>query len=195
MLVILMNKTFRLLKQGLKYSFYCSTALAVSGYAYLQYVNSVLGPISIDKQNALDFYKDYHKMDEAEAVRTYYWILAHISLARIMSFRAYQQNCKSLNAKIVQPLLDNYQKKGILEDILASTKGVKDNKATFNKIVDIRKINTENIELREYIIKEIRTLQKELHTNKLLAIPEDNTSKVDRIHQYICESGRTFRDP
>lgn len=60
-----MNKFFGLARTGLKYTFYCTTAISISAYAYLQYVNSQLGPIRIDKDNALNFYKEHHKMGEA----------------------------------------------------------------------------------------------------------------------------------
>jgi hypothetical protein len=188
-----MNKVFNLIKKGLKYSFYCTTALTVTGYAYLQYVNSALGPINIDKQMALDFYKQQHKMGDAEATRTYYWVFFHISLARIMSFGTYKRACDRLATKIVEPTLANYGKQGILEELAGEKK--KTSRSTFNKIVDIRKANTENIEVREYIIREIRTLQKEMHSNLLLGISEESRGRVDRIHEFICEAGRAFRDP
>lgn len=54
-------------------------------------------------------------MDDAAATKTYYWVLFHISLARIMSFRAYKYQCEQLNTKIVEHTLDNYKKYGVLE--------------------------------------------------------------------------------
>jgi hypothetical protein len=53
-----MNKALNFFKKGLKYSLHGGTAIAVGCYSYLQYVNSILGPINIDKQNSLDYYKE-----------------------------------------------------------------------------------------------------------------------------------------
>ena len=53
-----MNKALNFFKKGLKYSLLGGSAITVGCYGYLQYVNSILGPIKIDKQNALDYYKE-----------------------------------------------------------------------------------------------------------------------------------------
>lgn len=96
-----MNRAFNFLRSGLKYSFYFTTTLVAGSFAYLQYVNSVLGSVNIDKQTALDYYKEEHRMGDAEATRTYYWVLFHISLARIMSFNAYKNYCERFTTKIL----------------------------------------------------------------------------------------------
>lgn len=44
-----MNKAFSWLRWGLKYSLFCTTAIAAGSFAYLQYANSFLGPIKVDK--------------------------------------------------------------------------------------------------------------------------------------------------
>jgi hypothetical protein len=165
-----MNKAFSWLRWGLKYSFYCSSAIAAGSYAYLQYVNSVIGPIKVDKQTALDFYREEHRMGDDEAMRTYYWVIFHISLARITNFSSYKAYCEKFSSKILEPTLNNYEKAGVLADILKREKKERISRAIFNKIVDIRRLNTDNIELREYIIKEIRTLQKEMDCNLLLGV-------------------------
>ena len=54
-------------------------------------------------------------MEEKEATKTYNWVIFHVSLARIMSFRTYKYRCEQLNAKIVDHTLDNYNKYGVLE--------------------------------------------------------------------------------
>lgn len=55
---LLMNKALNFFKKVLKYSLLGGSAITVGCYGYLQYVNSILGPIKIDKQNALDYYKE-----------------------------------------------------------------------------------------------------------------------------------------
>lgn len=99
-------------------------------------------------------------MDESQAIRTYYWVLFNISVARIMKFSAYKSACGKLNAKIIEPALANYHKQGIMEEISTEEKAAKTSRWVFSKIVDIRKLNAENIGLREYIISQIRTCQK-----------------------------------
>ena len=47
--LIIMNKAFRFIKATLKYGLFVGLAVSVSGMSYLQYINSVLGPINISK--------------------------------------------------------------------------------------------------------------------------------------------------
>ena len=60
-----MSKAFSLFKSGLKYASITLGFGSMIGFGYLQYVNSILGPVDIDKTNALFFYKDHHKMTDA----------------------------------------------------------------------------------------------------------------------------------
>ena len=190
-----MNKAFSLFKTGLKYTSITLGFGSLFGFGYLQYVNSILGPVDIDKADALSFYKEHHKMTDSEASRTYYWVLFHICFARISNFSHYQSYCKKLNNKIVDPPPNNY--KNLYPEIVAAkdTKPTRVNRNIFNQIVDIRKVNGENIDTREYIIKEIRSLQKELYTNMLFNIPDESREKISKLHSYICEMGKSLRDP
>ncbi len=97
----------------------------------------------------------------------------------------------------MEPNLKNYDKHNIPTSIekAGSTKASRVHRDIFNKIVDIRKANTENIDDREYLIKEIRALQKELYCHLLLNLPDSNRAKVDLIHKYLCEMGKIYRDP
>jgi hypothetical protein len=52
-----MSKFYRLIKRGLQLTTISVTFGSIGGYAYLQYINSILGPIDIDKENAMAFYK------------------------------------------------------------------------------------------------------------------------------------------
>ncbi len=54
------------------------------------------------------------------------------------------------------------QQHNIIQEIekAGELKSSRTHKTVFNKIVDIRKVNTENLENREYLVKEIKTLQK-----------------------------------
>jgi len=56
--LFLMNKALNFVKKSLKYCLFGSTVLTIGGYGYLQYINTLLGPINIDKQTALDYYKE-----------------------------------------------------------------------------------------------------------------------------------------
>lgn len=60
-----MSKTFSLFKSGLKYASITFGFGSIIGFGYLQYVNSILGPVDIDKSDALSFYKNHHKMTDA----------------------------------------------------------------------------------------------------------------------------------
>jgi hypothetical protein len=82
-----------MVKKGLKIGAYSTIGFSITGFAYLQYVNSIIGPISIDKNEALSYYKQDMKMSEGESERTYYWLLFRISLSRILRFHSYQSTC------------------------------------------------------------------------------------------------------
>lgn len=41
---------------------YSTVGFSITGFAYLQYVNSIIGPISIDKNEAVSYYKTDMKM-------------------------------------------------------------------------------------------------------------------------------------
>lgn len=60
-----MNKAFSLFKTGLKYVSITLGFGSLCGFGYLQYVNSILGPVDIDKNDALSFYKEHHKMTDS----------------------------------------------------------------------------------------------------------------------------------
>jgi len=74
-------------KQYLKLVFKVTTIGSISasvlGYTYLQYINSVLGPISLNKEEAINFYQERYNYSEKQAKATYYFALWNLSIARI----------------------------------------------------------------------------------------------------------------
>jgi hypothetical protein len=51
-----MNKVLSLARRGLKIAAYSAIGLSVAGFGYLQYINSVIGPIGIEKGEATSYY-------------------------------------------------------------------------------------------------------------------------------------------
>ena len=62
-----MRKAINILKKSLKIAAYSTVGFSITGFAYLQYVNSIIGPISIDKNDAVSFYKKDMNMSEGES--------------------------------------------------------------------------------------------------------------------------------
>lgn len=60
-----MNKAFSLFKTGFKFASITLGIGSLCGFGYLQYVNSIIGPVDIEKDNALSFYKEHHKMTDS----------------------------------------------------------------------------------------------------------------------------------
>ena len=62
-----MKKYLRLFGKGLKYAGYLFGTTASLGLCYLQFVNSQVGPIDIDKQAFIKHYMDVGKLEEKDA--------------------------------------------------------------------------------------------------------------------------------
>ncbi len=62
-----MRKALNIIKKSLKVAAYSTIGFSVTGFAYLQYINSIIGPISIDKSEAVSFYKSDMRMSEGES--------------------------------------------------------------------------------------------------------------------------------
>lgn len=60
-----MKKIFKSIATGLKVVGVSAITLSTLGYGYLQYVNSIMGPINIQKDEAISFYKSNHKMTDS----------------------------------------------------------------------------------------------------------------------------------
>ena len=60
-----MNKLLKVIRKGLVFTAASLTTASLGGFAYLLYVNSILGPIDIDKHEAISFYKETHKMGDS----------------------------------------------------------------------------------------------------------------------------------
>ena len=52
-----MRRVVKHLKLGLKMAAVSSVAGSALGYAYLQYVNSIIGPIDLDYDRATNYYR------------------------------------------------------------------------------------------------------------------------------------------
>ena len=98
----------KIAKTGLKVATISTISISALSYGYLQYINSILGPINIQYDEAISYYKDKHKMTDSEAVKTYYFAVWNLSLTRIINYRNYTWYCDKLNRKIVDFTLGNY---------------------------------------------------------------------------------------
>jgi hypothetical protein len=97
------------LKMVFKVTTIGSLSATVFGYAYLQYINSVIGSISLNKEEAIAFYKEKYQYSEKQAKATYYYALWNLSIARILEYHTYVGYCDRLNRKIISYSLQNYQ--------------------------------------------------------------------------------------
>ncbi len=57
-----MRKALNIIKKSFKIAVYSTVGFSITGFAYLQYVNSIIGTISIDKNEAVSYYKTDMKM-------------------------------------------------------------------------------------------------------------------------------------
>jgi hypothetical protein len=115
-----MSKYLRMLGQGIKYSLYLGGATLTGSALYLQYVNSQLGSIDIDREAMTKYYSEHSKefnVNEREARNMYYWLLIDISIMRVLTYSAYSTSCNKINRRIVDQTLKNYQDRNIIKEI------------------------------------------------------------------------------
>ena len=60
------------------------------------------------------------------------------------------------------------------------------------EVEKIRKINFENLELREYLIRGIRKAQKSMDANCLIGLSEKEKEKVRVIETFVVRNGRAL---
>lgn len=77
-----------------------SAAAGTLGFAYLQHVNSIIGPINVNKDDALQHYKKNLHLSDEKALFTYYWVLYRIAESRVFNYHRYSSNCEKLKSKI-----------------------------------------------------------------------------------------------
>lgn len=58
-----MSRYVKLLLKSLKYAGILTGVTAAGAYGYLQYINSVIGPIEIDREVSTKFYQEEYKME------------------------------------------------------------------------------------------------------------------------------------
>ena len=100
-----MQKYLKTLGSGLKYAAYLGLGSVAVGFGYLQYINSQIGPIDVNRDETTKFYMSQYKMDSKEANRMYYWMMYDIALMRIFTYFSYSSYCQKLNKKIVGPII------------------------------------------------------------------------------------------
>lgn len=61
--------------------------------------------------------------------------------------------------------------------------------------MQVRKKNFENIEIYEYIVKEVRKQQKMMDSRAIIGLDGETNQKVDYLHSYLCETGVALKDP
>lgn len=61
--------------------------------------------------------------------------------------------------------------------------------------MQVRKKNFENIEIYEYIVKEVRKQQKMMDSRAIIGLDGETKQKVDYLHSYLCETGVALKDP
>jgi hypothetical protein len=192
-----MKRGLKYLKTGAKIFALGFGASTTMGYVYLQYVNSQIGPIDLDHDEAINFYKVKYQLTGAKAEATYYYALWNISLARVLSYRSYSWYCSKLDRNIINYSLDNYERANIFEEIEKA--GPLSKKSAHHKLYKqieaIRKKNAQNIEDKEYVIKGLFQYQKELNSCQLVGISEESRQKIEKLHKYIVEVGFSFKDP
>jgi hypothetical protein len=103
-----MNKVNKYLKKGLAWGSLIILGGSITGGAYLWHINSIIGPINIEKDNAISYYMNDLKMTKNKAYQTYYWVIFNIAIARITTFGTYQKICEKLNKKIFVYSIENY---------------------------------------------------------------------------------------
>ena len=74
-----MRRFFSTLKKGLAIASVTCLAAGTIGFAYLQYISSIIGPINVNKVDALKHYKTELKLSDEKALLTYYWVIYKIS--------------------------------------------------------------------------------------------------------------------
>jgi hypothetical protein len=52
-----MRKVMNIAKKSLKVAAYSTLGFSITGFAYLQYINSIIGPISVEKDEAISYYQ------------------------------------------------------------------------------------------------------------------------------------------
>jgi hypothetical protein len=62
-----MRKVMNIAKKSLKVAAYSTLGFSITGFAYLQYINSIIGPISVEKDEAISYYQSEMKMSEGES--------------------------------------------------------------------------------------------------------------------------------
>ena len=62
--LIMMQRGKKIAKTTLKVAIIGATIGGVLGYGYLQYINSSIGPLNINYDNAMMYYKDRFKMTD-----------------------------------------------------------------------------------------------------------------------------------
>lgn len=171
---------------------------AASSVAYLQYINSQIGEIDLDPVQTKKYYFEVLKMSQSEASRMYYWLYFDIGLMRVFTYHNYSTYCDKINKKIIDTTLKNYQDAQILTDIIKSVnetkQGQSPNRKLFNQVLEIRRKNFENIEIYDYIVKEMRKQQKIMDTRKILGFSPEKQSKIDAIHSFICANGTKLKN-
>ena len=108
-----MHRLKRFFKIGFKVAAIGGLSGSILGYGYLQYVNSILGPINMNYDEAVNYYKSKYEMTDTKAHYTYYFALWNLSLSRILSYRNYAWYCDKLNRKVIDYSLSNYRSEGI----------------------------------------------------------------------------------
>lgn len=100
-----------MLGQGLKYSLYLGGATLTGSLLYLQYINSQVGSIEIDRTAMTKYYTDPAKqfnMTESEVTNMYYWLLVDVSMMRVLTYGSYVTSCAKINKKIIDYSIKNY---------------------------------------------------------------------------------------
>lgn len=100
-----------MLGQGIKYSLYLGGATITASAIYLQYVNSQLGSIDVDRESVTNYYAKHSKefnVSESEARNMYYWLVMDIYFMRVLTFSSYSTFCSKINRRIVDQTLKNY---------------------------------------------------------------------------------------
>ena len=191
-------------KLSAKYTILSSVAACTGGLLYLQYANSYLGPISFDKEYALKYYQEQHKMSESDATKTYYYVKYSIAMARISMFYTYQRQCQQLRDKVLKHTVENYQQDGFYDKIVEAERDCKENhnkkatsksKALYPEVEVIRKKNLENLALREYLVKGLREGQKAMDSNCIVGLLDSEKELLDTVERYLIRNGRALNKP
>lgn len=60
-----MNRFGKYIKSAFKVLFISGVTISTASYGYLQYVNSIIGPLNINQDEAIAYYKKQFKYEEA----------------------------------------------------------------------------------------------------------------------------------